>query len=500
MTIDLARLEAVVDASGAAASIEAALRVGVRPRQLSVRTLIVGMALCQADGRPAHLRRIHEALVGLGEADRRRLGVVVDWRKGPHVLTYRQVERTFSLVVVALGKTAPDGTATKLLQEVADAFMEASVETPFAHASRSVAVDWTDVESFSTRRTKPSGTYADPEAAWGHRKGGGPGEKDDRFLGYYCSLATMVQDEGKEAVPELVRRMSLVSCNHDPVPPMVQVLTQMAAGGVPLGDVICDSGYAHRVPEHFALPLRAAGATLVMDLHPADRGTQGTHAGAIALCGNLYCPMTPRGLFNLSPLPRGASREETAAHDERAAELGRYKLGRVSDDDEDGYHRVMCPAVMGKVRCTLREGSMTLPLTRPEVLSAPQEHPPACCTKVTITVPPSVNAKTAQRHDYTTAVWRRSYARRSAAERANARIKDPATVDVARGWCRVMGLVPMTLWLAAALVVRNLAVADAFAERQADEARRRAAGRASRTRRRRRTPIAALVGAAATPP
>ena len=63
---------------------------------------------------------------------------------------------------------------------------------------------------------------------------------------------------------------------------------------------------------------------------------------------------------------------------------------------------------------------MALPLTRPEVLSPP-EHPPACCTQKTITVPPSVNQKTAQRHDYPGPAWRRSYARRSAAERANAR-------------------------------------------------------------------------------
>ena len=142
---------------------------------------------------------------------------------------------------------------------------------------------------------------------------------------------------------------------------------------------------------------------------------------------------------------------------------------------------------------------MVLPHSRPEVLSPP-EHPPAGCTKVTITVPPSVNAKTAQRHDYTSPAWRRSYARRSAAERSNARIKDPATIDVARGWCPVMGLVPMTLFLASALVVRNLAVADAFEQRQQDAERRRAMRRPPRTRRRRRTTLAELAGASATAP
>ena len=137
---------------------------------------------------------------------------------------------------------------------------------------------------------------------------------------------------------------------------------------------------------------------------------------------------------------------------------------------------------------------MALDLTRPEV-TAPPEHPPTCCTQHIITVPASVNRKTAQRHDYPGRAWRRSYARRSAAERANARFKDPATVDVARGWCRMMGLVPMTLFLAAALVVRNLAVADAFCSRREEGRRRAAVGLPARTRRRRCTTLVQLVGA-----
>jgi hypothetical protein len=501
VSVDLARIEAVVDRSGIAPVLEVLLPVGVRPRQLCVRTLLVGMAMCQAEGRPAHLRRVHRCLLSLPDPDRRRLGVDADWRNGPHRLTYRQVERTFSLVVGALGKDEPNGAPSEVLQSVADAVVEASVEGHFKKGSTSLAIDWTDVESFSTRRTKPSGHYADTEASWGHRKGGGPGEKDELFFGYYLSLSTMVSDDpGGRDTPELVRRMNLVGCHHDPVPAMVSVLVGLPEAGIPLGDVVADSGYAHRLPTHFALPLRAARASLVMDLHPNDRGTQGTHAGAVLHHGNLYCPMTPAGLFGQAPLPRGASHEEAAAHDARAAELARYKLGRVSATDADGYHRRMCPALLGKVRCPLRPGSMVLALTRPEVLDPP-EHPPACCTQHTITVPPTVTAKTAQRHDYPSKAWRRSYARRSAAERANARIKDPATIDIARGWCRTMGLTPMTLWLATAIAVRNLAVTDAFCARQEEDRRRAKAGQPPRTRRRRRTTLGDLAEASAgTPP
>jgi hypothetical protein len=97
---------------------------------------------------------------------------------------------------------------------------------------------------------------------------------------------------------------------------------------------------------------------------------------------------------------------------------------------------------------------MTLSRDRPEILTPP-EHPPACCTQQTITIPPQIAAKTWQKHDYPSPQWRRSYRRRTAAERLNATIKDGATTSIARGWCRLMGLAPLTLWIACLLAVRN---------------------------------------------
>ena len=50
--IPLAVFEEVIDASGIAPRIEAMLPIGVRARQLRVRTLLAGMCLAQADHRP----------------------------------------------------------------------------------------------------------------------------------------------------------------------------------------------------------------------------------------------------------------------------------------------------------------------------------------------------------------------------------------------------------------------------------------------------------------
>lgn len=64
----------------------------------------------------------------------------------------------------------------------------------------------------------------------------------------------------------------------------------------------------------------------------------------------------------------------------------------------------------------------------------------------------------------------------------------------------MMGVVPMTLWLATALVVRDLAIADAFEKRQADDERRVAAGHPPRARRPRRTTLGDLAGASTNAP
>jgi len=496
--IPLAAFEAVIDASGVAPRIEAMLPIGVRARQLKARTLLAGMCLAQADHRPAHLTRVHQALVSLPADQQRRLGVIADWKDGPHLLTYRQTERTFGLVADALAEDEPGGLPSGPLQAVCDDMLEASVPGQFTDASRSLAADWTDLESFS--RPPPHGTSdcADPEASWGHRKNNLLRSQDELFYGYYLSAGVMMPEENGPAIPELARRATLSSCRHDPVRAFAPVLTAMPGQGCPLGDILDDSGYAHRDAGAWAIPLRAAGAQLVQDLHPHDRGPKGTHDGAVISNGSLYCPRTPRPLLELGPLARTATKEQAADWEHKTTELARYKLGRLTADDADGYHRVQCPAAMGKIRCPLRPPSMTLDRDRPEILSPP-ENPQACCTQQTITVPAGVLAKTAQKHDYPSAAWRRSYARRTGAERGFATVKDPAASNITRGWCRLMGLAPLMLAVTCLLVVRNQRIIAAWNNRQEETQRRAAQGLPPKTRRRRRKPLTALAAATGPP-
>jgi hypothetical protein len=424
VSIPLARIEDIIDGSGVAPRTEMLLPTGVRHRQLKVRTLLAGMMLTQADRRPAFLTEVHQALTALPGPDQARLGVTEEWGHGPHQLTRRQVERTFGLVAKALGKDEPDGAPSGDLAAVLDDLLEASIPAQHKDASTALAADWTDVESFARPPRHGTTGCAGPEASWGHRTSNLPGPKGEMFFGYYLSTGTMTREEKGPAVPEPARRMTLTSCGLDPVRALTPVLTRMPAAGIPLGDILDDSGYAHRDAAAWAIPLRQAGAQLIQDLHPNDRGPRGTRHGAIIANGNLYCPATPKPLLQLGPLPRDTTPEQVTAHDAQAAGLSRHKLGRISADDADGYHRVMCPAVAGKIRCPRRPDSMKLDRARPEILTPP-EHPPACRSQQTITVPPEVAAKTRQKHDYPSPEHRRSYARRTGAERTSPPSRTP---------------------------------------------------------------------------
>jgi len=134
---------------------------------------------------------------------------------------------------------------------------------------------------------------------------------------------------------------------------------------------------------------------------------------------------------------------------------------------------------------------MTLDRDRPEILQPP-EHPQACCTQQTITVPAGVGAKTRQKHDYPSAAWRRSYSRRTGAERGFATAKDPASNDISRGWCRLTGLAPLMLFTVTLLAVRNQRIITAWNARQEENERRASRGLPPKTRRRRRKTLAGL--------
>ena len=439
--ITLAALEEIIDASGIAPRIEAMLPIGVRPRQLRVRTLLAGMCLIQADGRPAHLTRVHQVLTSLPEADQRRLGVITEWKHGPHLLTYRQAEYAFGLIADVLGKQEPDGLPSQALQAACDDLLEASIPAQYRDASRSLAVDWTDLESFS--RPPPRGTSdcADPEASWGHRKNNLLRSEDELFYGYYLSAGIMMPDENGPAVPELARRATLSSCRHNPVRAFAPVLTAMPAHGIPLGDILDDSGYAHRDAAAWAIPLRAAARSSSRTCTPmtaARRAPTAARSSPTATCtapghrGRCWNSGRPPAPPRNSRPPSGNARPASWPATSSAGSPPTTPTATTGCSAPPRWARSAAPAAPVHDAGPGPARDPAAPGTSPGLLHPADPHRPAR----------GCNAKTAQKHDYPSAAWRRSYARRTGAERGFATAKDPASNDISRGWCRLMGLAP----------------------------------------------------------
>ena len=361
VSIPLPRLEDIIEASGIAPRIEALLPAGVRHRQLRVATLLLGMMLTLADRRPAHLTEVHAALTALPGRRPAPAGGDEDWKTGPHQLTYRQAERTFGLITAALAKDTPDGTPSAALTAVLDDLLEASIPPDHKDTSTALAADWTDVESFSRPPRHGSTACADPEASWGHRNSNLPGPKGEMFFGYYLSAATMTRDEDGPPVPELTRRITLSSCHADPVRALAPVLTRMPAAGI----------RARRHPGRLRLrpprrrrlgpaaPRRRRAAR--PGPAPARPRPPGHHPRRHHRQRQPLLPRHPAAAAAPGPAgPRRHRRRHHRARHQQTAELARHKLGRLTADDADGYHRVTCPAAMGKLRCPLRPASMTL--------------------------------------------------------------------------------------------------------------------------------------------
>ena len=254
------------------------------PHQLRVSTVLSAMASCIDEGCPAHLMAGWRTLCDLTGATRLRLGAALTRTGTLADLTYRQFSHAWAQMATAVdaapvpsfrGVAEEDRAAhldavrrdvdaeaaNERLEEVLDALVEASVPERYKAASRALAVDWTDHETWSRPRGKDDPQpAADPTAAWGHAKRNAPGAKDRLFFGYYAQVATMVADERGEAVPELVRRIAFRSPRTDPPAVMATTLVRAYNAGVLPGDVLADCGYSNRDPQTFASALGRSGA------------------------------------------------------------------------------------------------------------------------------------------------------------------------------------------------------------------------------------------------
>ena len=353
---------------------------------------MLGMMLTLADRRPAHLTEVHAALTALPAADQRRLGVTEDWKAAR---TSSPTARPSAPSASSPGRWPKTPRTAPPPRPLPPCWMTCSkpasrqsIRTP-ARRSPRTGPTWSPSPA---PRATAAATCADPEASWGHRNSNLPGPKGEMFFGYYLSAATMTRDEDGPPVPELTRRITLSSCHADPVRALAPVLTRMPAAGIP----------PRRHPRRLRLRpprrrrlgpaaprrRRAAGPGPA----PARPRPPGHHPRRDHRQRNLYCPATPQPLLHLGPLAPAATADQVTAHDQQTAELARHKLGRLTADDADGYHRVTCPAAMGKLRCPLRPASMTLDRVPPG-----DPHPAAAPAGLLHPADPHHRARTSRR-------------------------------------------------------------------------------------------------------
>jgi hypothetical protein len=452
------RCEALIDRSGVAPRIDARMPTGGRPRQLPVRTLLIGLLVNTRRGNPQMLTRVWQTLLDLDATDRSRLGIDLERDGTMHQVTYRQVEYLFTVVVrlmdatpvpsfrgVARGERAAhlaehqpgaDEAAEReeVLNSVCDQLLESTIPDGMTHLT-SLAVDWTDADSWARKPPNDGRVPADPNARWARRRSQQPGTKDEFYFGYSETIAVIVQDEHGPQTPNLVRRMDLESAKEDPAWKAVEIIGRMRGDGHLPGDLLGDAAYSSR--KNLTRAVMDLGYAPLFDLNPNDSGPKGTFEGARISNGSLFCPATPEVLLDIRKPTNSATKEAVAAHDEVVARREAYRLNLHSERSASGSVRLICPAAAGKVRCPVRQ-TMNLGFDRPEIL-APPAPAPKCCTQKTITLPPEVADKQRQKHPYGSKEWRSSYNRRTGVERGFGSAKDKSREDVSRGRIRVMG-------------------------------------------------------------
>ncbi len=462
--------------------IEAMLPVGVRPRQLWVRTLLLGMlivALRRAAPRTSPRARGAGGAAREGQAAPRRDRAMEGRRAPAHLPPDRAHLRPPGPGAL---KEQPDGQPSQALRQSWTPGRGA-VQALLAPPSSS-ALDWTDLESFARPPHGSEAHCADTEGAWGHRTASHPG-RDDRFFGYYLQAATIVKEESGEEVPELVRRI------HSHPPSTTRPPRSCPCSNAWQGKE--SPRRSHRrlrllLPRASDLRGAAADARRQARAGPApQRPRQEGHThGRRHLQRQPLLPSHTTGA--LRALAARARRQPRANGRTRAQVRGASPLQALPN------HRLR-PGRLPARGLPRSPRQTALPTTSGLNGTLPRApHDPRSPRTPARLLHPTDNHRAGVR-DSEDATEARLPLRRAPTllrpalrgrAHLRARLTTPQPSTSPRGWCRLMGLTPNALLTATVIIARNLRIADAFNARQAENERRAARGLAPRRRRKRR--------------
>jgi hypothetical protein len=286
------------------------------------------------------------------------------------------------------------------------------------------------------------------------------------------------------AYPNLVLGAVLGRPGQDPAGTGARVLASVRSRGWPAKYLGADRGYTQGLPEHFHLPVRALGYSLVMDYKAAELGRQANSQGAAMVDGTFYCPALPEDLISASSGKRAGTIDEKT-YSERISARAAWRLVRKSGPDADGYERFACPAQghHPHLCCPLRPETAALALGKVPVLSPPAV-PPKVCTQTAVTIAPDIGARHRQDLAFGSDEWASTYAAyRNTIEGWNGYLKDPAHEALAApGRRRVRGIAAQSLFVGLLLMAANFRKITAFRQLVADRTTDEVAARARRRR------------------
>ena len=317
--------------------------------------------------------------------------------------------------------------------------------------------------------------------------GRGPGLRARCCARFYWALEATIVTMGRPvgavaSAPNLVLGASLAKPGADPGGTGATLLAEVRSRGWPAGYLGADRGYTQCRPEHFHLPVRALGYSLVMDYKVAELGRHANSQGALMVDGAFYCPALPEDLITASADKR-AGQLDDVMYKARTEARRAWRLVPKEGPDQDGYERLACPA-QGKyphLCCPLRPQANAV--GKVPVLSPPAE-PPKVCTQSAITVAPDVGARHRQDLAFGSQGWASTYAAyRNTVEGWNGYLKDPAHEALAApGRRRVRGIAAQSIFVTLLLMAGNFRKIAAFRQMVADGAAPKVAERARRRR------------------
>ena len=480
--VSLAAAERLIDESGLALYIDNLIKEKTgrgRPRQLSVRTMLVGCVLTSQSGR-SHLVRVEETLNALPYSTKRRLGL--DPKKG---VTYRQITRLYALMTSVIDEKDASTLDDRLVHfdEICGrlAFFSAHKD---ARTAPSIALDATDIETWGTNRSrkkKSDGTdrmrashrregrqvFTDPDA--GSRAAMKSKGRDYHavyvpkrppLFGYEMTTATVVREVNGKEIPFGTTAMRFRPATVDVVKMGLAVVAEHASRSGVIGDVIFDRGYNHSQDgSDFIMPIRAIGGEPVFELQPNQVGPRGITRGALMIDGHPFSPSLPEKFHFIEPVSIKEDTAKILAWQQEIELRSKWALEPHGKRKANGSQVYMCPAHAGKLFCPLATGAKPAKKGTLPVLNAPTVMAPDSVCSRKFSTFDVTDAPLAQRDLYGSKEWFTSMCRRNSVEGFYAGVKDHACENLKRGGIRVLGIVKYGLLVAIGVASVNLRMA-----------------------------------------